>query len=169
MSAGHHPKRQGEEHLLDAALADPKVKQKLARGVTIDKKHDVPYLGGISRDGRTVYIDRHLPASLKLGKLSMNPVPFLCTHERTEHAIMTSLGLKYEAAHKLATAAEHRKLRQRGYDPEAYEAALKPFIKGDEKERLTKVPGDLFLGPYEDSHDTGTLRRMSTSEHRRLP
>ena len=29
----------------------------------LDRKHDVPYLAGYSRDGRTIYIDKDLPKS----------------------------------------------------------------------------------------------------------
>ena len=160
MSSGDHHHGSAPSHLLDAALADPKVRQKLARGIKIDKTHDVPYLGGISRDGRTVYIDRHLPPSLKIGGKSINPVPFLAVHERTEHAIMTTLGLKYAAAHKLATAAEERRVNAAGIDPGEYEKALQPYIKADAVEKLKKVPKDLFMGPYEDEHDSGLIRRM---------
>jgi hypothetical protein len=161
MSCGHHPKSEGPSHLLDSAISDPKVRQKLARGAKVDRQHDVPYTGGISNDGRTVYIDRHLPTSLKIGRLSINPVPYLQVHERTEHALMTVLGMKYQQAHKLATTAEHRRLRHNGIDPAAYEAALKPYIKADDVEKLKKVPANLFMGPYRDEHDTALEKRMA--------
>jgi hypothetical protein len=163
LSSGDHSHGKGPDHILDAALADPRVRQKLARGAKVDRTHDIPYLGGISRDGRTVYIDRHLPASLKIGRLAINPVPYLTTHERTEHAIMTVLGLKYAAAHKLATAAEERRVRRAGIDPRAYEAALKPYVKADDVEKLVRVPKDLFLGPYEDEQDTALMARMKAA------
>ena len=29
--------------------------------VKLDRRHDIPYLAGYSRDGKTIYIDRHMP------------------------------------------------------------------------------------------------------------
>lgn len=31
-----------------------------------DRTYDIPYLAGYNRDGRTIYIDRHLPKTFKL-------------------------------------------------------------------------------------------------------
>ena len=31
----------------------------------LDRRHDVPYLAGYSEDGKTIYIDRHMPRSFK--------------------------------------------------------------------------------------------------------
>jgi hypothetical protein len=30
----------------------------------LDREHDIPYLAGYSRDGHTIYIDRHLPSAV---------------------------------------------------------------------------------------------------------
>ena len=27
----------------------------------LDRRHDIPYLAGYSRNGKTIYIDRHMP------------------------------------------------------------------------------------------------------------
>ena len=32
----------------------------------LDRAHDVPYLAGYSLDGKTIYIDRHMPRAFKL-------------------------------------------------------------------------------------------------------
>jgi hypothetical protein len=34
-----------------------------ARVGPYDREHDIPYLAGYSLDGKTIYIDRHLPRS----------------------------------------------------------------------------------------------------------
>jgi hypothetical protein len=30
----------------------------------LDREHDVPYLAGYSNDGKTIYIDRHMPRTM---------------------------------------------------------------------------------------------------------
>ena len=35
------------------------------RAKTLDRKHDIPYLAGYSKDGKTIYIDRHMPSSFR--------------------------------------------------------------------------------------------------------
>ena len=37
----------------------------LRRVKKFDRKHDIPYLAGYSQDGKTIYIDRHMPRSFK--------------------------------------------------------------------------------------------------------
>ena len=31
----------------------------------LDRKHDIPYVAGYSKDGKTIYIDRHLPSEME--------------------------------------------------------------------------------------------------------
>jgi len=47
----------------------------------VDRNHDIPYLAGYSRDGRTVFIDRHMPRSFLVGKRRVRTDSFLITHE----------------------------------------------------------------------------------------
>jgi hypothetical protein len=37
----------------------------LKRVKKLDRAHDVPSLAGYSQDGKTIYIDRHMPASFE--------------------------------------------------------------------------------------------------------
>jgi hypothetical protein len=37
----------------------------MRRVKNFDRKHDIPYLAGYSLDGKTIYIDRHMPKSFK--------------------------------------------------------------------------------------------------------
>jgi hypothetical protein len=48
-----------------------------------DRKHDVPYLAGYSLDGKTIYIDRHMPKSLKVRGRTVMTDRFLVTRSRT--------------------------------------------------------------------------------------
>jgi hypothetical protein len=36
-----------------------------ATGQKVDRAHDVPYLAGYSLDGKTIYIDRHMPRAFE--------------------------------------------------------------------------------------------------------
>ena len=93
MSAGHS--RAGvkiSRREAERLFTEPRVKARLAQKPKIDRSYDLPYLGGYSRDGRTVYIDRHFPASVKIGGKSVNAVPFIVMHEHGEKTLMDVLG-----------------------------------------------------------------------------
>jgi hypothetical protein len=59
-----------------------------------DRKHDVPYLAGYSLDGKTIYIDRHMPASFKFKGRTINTDRFLVLHEEVEKTLIDQLGLQ---------------------------------------------------------------------------
>lgn len=128
--------------------------------VRMDRSYDIPYLGGYSRDGRTIYLDRRLPRALNIGEQRINPAPFLAIHERVEKWFLTHYRSTYQRAHKIATAMEHQAVREAGLSPEAYEAALKPWIRSADHESVTRVPPDLDLTPYEDEHDKRVLQEL---------
>lgn len=161
MSSGHtHRYQPGlSQHELDRILSDPKIVAWLKQPRAINRSFELPYLGGYSQDGRTVYFDRRVPiAAIKIGRLFVNVLPFLITHETVEKALIDLYGYKYQAAHEVATEAEHRKVRAAGRDIKAYEAALKPWI--DSTEVYTNVPPDLDLTPYIETKDTKNLTHI---------
>jgi hypothetical protein len=49
--------------------------------------YDVPYIAGYSTDGKTVFIDRHLPRSFRWLLKTVRVEPFLLTHEIVEKAL----------------------------------------------------------------------------------
>jgi hypothetical protein len=69
VSAGdrHTHKLMGERDY-DRALSDPRFQAILSRGFNVSYEYDVPYLGGYSQDGGTIYIDRDTPNEIKRGK-----------------------------------------------------------------------------------------------------
>ena len=79
-----------------------------------DRKHDVPYLAGYSLDGKTIYIDRHMPASFKFKGRTINTDRFLILHEEVEKTLIDQLGLHYLHAHQIATRAEEAAVRAAG-------------------------------------------------------
>src|SRR5437762_7270362 len=73
----------------------------------LDRKHDVPYLAGYSRDGRTIYIDKDLPKSfVTRGGKRVVVDRFLILHEAVEKSLLDDLGLIYQHAHQIALRAE---------------------------------------------------------------
>lgn len=160
MSTGHqHAVPSIGPQELEHILTDPRVSSALAKRPNINRSFDLPFLAGYSRDGKTVYIDRHLPVNIAIGGKSVNVTPFLVTHEHTEKTVMDVLGLKYAPAHAIATEVEHEQVR-RICSPTQYEAALKPYIKKDEIEKIRLIPPDLDLEPYLDTKDMQILIRI---------
>src|ERR1700738_690160 len=80
--------------MMDSALAA------VVRNVgKLDRQHDVPYLAGYSRNGKTIYIDRHMPKSFTFRGRRITTDRFLILHEAVEKALIDHLGLGYLHAH----------------------------------------------------------------------
>ena len=141
-------------------LTSPEFIAEIKKPFEIDKTHDIPYVAGYSKDGKTVYIDRHL--GLMDGKRDITP--FLVTHERVEKALIDTFGLKYQAAHAIATAVEEEAVKQAGMNPKKYEAHYTKYIKGLVTEKLKNCPKDLDLTPYQDEHALALIKRILAGE-----
>ena len=129
-------------------------------GVRVDRSYDIPYLGGYSEDGRTIYLDRRLPSVLFDGKNWFDPGLFIAVHERVEKAIIAEMG--YEQAHAIATVIEHMMVSDYGLDPAEYEHAIKPYIKMAAEEPIVRVPRDLDNSPY--VNDAESLKKISEAQ-----
>jgi hypothetical protein len=125
-----------------------------------DRKHDIPYLAGYSKDGKTIYIDRHMPRSFKFRGRTIETDRFLILHEEVEKTLIDQLGLHYLHAHQIATRAEQATVRAAGVTWRDYDRFMQKNVKRIGDERLTKVPADLDTKPYRDEHDDDLLRRM---------
>lgn len=128
-----------------------------------DRRHDIPYVAGYSNDGKTIYIDRHLPRSFEYRGRKIDTDRFLILHEEVEKTLIDQLGLHYLHAHQIATRAEQAAVRAARVSWEAYDAFMQRYVKRMGDERLTKVPADLDLKPYRDEHDNDLLRRMAAA------
>lgn len=166
MSAGHLDEEPATKRATEALLDKyPDLQAFLATEPVVSRQFKVPYLGGISKDGKTVYIDRDLPEVLP--NTGIPPDPYIARHERIEWWLMTRLGMDYaglgdiDGAHHFAVRYEHEGLVADGYDPNAYEDELATYIKEAEHGDLEPddVPPDLFLGPYEDE-ENGLDRKL---------
>lgn len=64
----------------------------------IDDSVSVPYAGGVSDDGRTVYLDKRMPASVDVGGTPVDARQAVALHERTEWPLMHLTGPMDNAA-----------------------------------------------------------------------
>ena len=52
----------------------------------LDRRHDIPYLAGYSKNGKTIYIDRHMPKSFLFGGAGSRSIVFSsCTRRWKRH------------------------------------------------------------------------------------
>ena len=130
----------------------------------VNRDYDIPYIAGYSRDGHTVFIDRHLPKSFRWLMKIVRVEPFLLTHEIVEKALLDELRLHYLHAHQIAQRAERDAVKAAGFSWWAYQRFMKQHEKSIEQEKLIKVPAELDLTPYRDERDFALLRRLVQRE-----
>src|ERR1700728_4261746 len=158
-----HEKLKMPEWYVSSLMMDRAVDAVVRRVRKLDRKHDIPYLAGYSLDGKTIYIDRHMPKSFKFRGRKVETDRFLILHEEVEKTLIDQLGLHYLHAHQIATRAEEAAVRAAGLEWEAYDRFMQKYVKRVGDERLKKAANDLDLKPYRDEHDDDLLRRMLTS------
>jgi hypothetical protein len=129
----------------------------------LDRNHDIPYLAGYSKDGKTIYIDRDMPKSFSFRRRRIKTDRFLILHEAVEKTLMDHLGLRYLHAHQIATRAEQAAVRAAGISWGAYDRFMRMYVKSIGDKRLSNVPRDLDLKPYRDERDNALLRRIAAA------
>jgi hypothetical protein len=155
-----HKKLRVPEWYVSSLMLDRALDAVVRRVKDLDRKHDIPYLAGCSNDGKTIYIDRHMPRAMKLRGREIDTDRFLILHEEVEKTLIDQLGLHYLHAHQIATRAEEAAVRAAGILWRDYDRFMQKYVKRIGDERLRKVPPDLDLKPYRDEHDLDLLKRM---------
>ena len=155
-----HEKLKAPDWFVSALMMDRALDAVLRRVKKLDREHDVPYLAGYSRDGKTIYIDRHLPKSFTFRGRTIEVDRFLILHEEVEKTLIDQLDLHYLHAHQIATRAEEAAVNAQRVTWKAYDRFMQKYVKSIGDERLQKVPADLDLKPYRDYHDYDLLQRM---------
>ncbi len=158
-----HEKLKLPEWYVSTLMMDRALDAIVRRVKQLDRKHDIPYLAGYSLDGKTIYIDRHMPKLFKFRGRAIETDRFLVLHEEVEKTLIDRLGLHYLHAHQIATRAEEAAVRAAGVEWRAYDRFMQKYVKRVGDERLKKVPKDLDLKPYRDEHDADLLQRMLKS------
>jgi hypothetical protein len=158
-----HKKLRIPEWYVSSLMMDRALDAVVRRVKKFDRKHDIPYLAGYSNDGKTIYIDRHMPKSFRFRGRVVDTDRFLILHEEVEKTLIDQLDLHYLHAHQIATRAEEAAVRAAGIEWRAYDRFMQKYVKRIGDERLQKVPADLDQKPYRDEHDADLLRRMNAS------
>ena len=143
--------------MLDRAL------DAILRRVALDRSFDIPYLAGYSLDGKTIYIDRHLPENFTYRTRTVGVDRYLIMHETVEKTLIDQMNLHYLHAHQIATRAEEAAVRADRISWRAYDRFMQGYVKQVGDERLTRVPEDLDLKPYRDEHDRDLMARMQAA------
>jgi len=160
-----HKKLRLPEWYVSSLMMDRALDAICRRVKNLDRKHDIPYLAGYSLDGKTIYIDRHMPRFFKFRGRDIDTDRFLILHEEVEKTLIDQLGLHYLHAHQIATRAEEAAVRAAGLKWRDYDRFMQKYVKQIGDERLSKVPKDLDLKPYRDEQDDDLLKRMLKSVH----
>ena len=155
----HHHFRHAEDWLVSRFMMDHAIRA-IKKRARVDRAHDIPYLAGYSKDGKTIYIDRHMPKSFTKNGRRISTDRFLLMHEAVEKALIQLLGLHYQHAHQIALRAEQAAVRAEGIAWGDYDEFMQRYIKEIGDERLHKVPADLDETPYRDERDIALLERM---------
>ena len=155
--------RHKSEDIDDPVLLDV-VKALRRRVRRVSHDYDIPYIAGYSVDGKTIFIDRHLPRTIRWLLKTVRVEPFLLTHEIVEKALLDELRLHYLHAHQIAMRAERDAVKAAGVSWWAYQSFMKKHEKPIEEEKLIRVPRNLDLTPYRDEKDFGLLQRLVRKE-----
>lgn len=147
------------------------VERMMARRVAVNTTDwDIPYLAGYSKDGRTIYIDRDMPAAFVFDGRAIETRRFLGLHEDVEKALIDALHeaddfdrrvlldclrMKsprdqiYFHCHGVATCAELYAVHEAGVNLKAYNKFMRHQVKRAEDERIRRVPRNLDMTPYQ--------------------
>ena len=155
-----HKKLRIPEWYISDLMMDRALDAIMRRVKNLDRNHDIPYLAGYSMDGKIIYIDRHMPETMRYGRRDISTDRYLILHEEVEKTLIDQLGLHYLHAHQIAARAEEAAVRAAGVLWRDYDRFMQKHVKTIGDERLTKVPADLDLKPYRDEHDYELVQRM---------
>jgi hypothetical protein len=125
--------------------------------VKVDRSYDIPYLAGYSKDGNTIYLDRHMDSSATKQKILIEP--FIILHEVVEKALERYIE-PYQLRHQIALHIERDAVESAMINWADYNEECMRQVKRAGDERLTRCPKDLDLTPMEDEKDFATLKRI---------
>src|SRR6516165_1153691 len=133
-----HQRLRMPEWYVSSLMMDRALDAVARRVKKLDRAHDIPYLAGYSLDGKTIYIDRHMPRAFKYRGRSINTDRFLVLHEEVEKTLIDQLGLHYLHAHQIATRAEEAAVRAAGVEWRDYDRFMQKYVKRIGDERLAR-------------------------------
>jgi hypothetical protein len=155
----HQVKFPAKDWLVSHAMLDLAL-DAILKKITVNRRYDIPYLAGYSRNGKTIYIDRHMPRFFITKGRQVKTDRFLILHEAIEKTLIDKLGLHYQYAHQIALRTEQEAVRADNISWKEYDRFMQTYIKEIGDERLKRVPKDLDVKPYRDEHDRVLLKQM---------
>jgi hypothetical protein len=167
MSSGHLKQQAKGGVELHQVLGEADTATLLEIRRILDCERDIAYAGGISVDGRTIYIDRQLRAEVLDGRVyvrGMTPTQIITAwgrrHEVGEWAIEMGDNPSdtYQSSHGFATAHEEQFVRALGVNPDRYEKCISDGLRRCQERFIAlgnqaNPPTDLWCGPYLDDPD----------------
>lgn len=157
------PERAGEEF---SKKAVEQFTAERFKSVTINREYEVPYTAGYSKDGKTIYIDRHVPDTISYRGKKCDIIKPLVMHETTEISLESKPYFdSYELSHETATMAEFALVRAMGFDVVEYNKQVNEIVKRVySRAKYESIPPDLDLEPYYDEKDYKCLKRMGITD-----
>lgn len=141
-------------------------------GLPMQGDQNIPLGAGVDlKDKRKTLHDAAIPELLPTLDGRQFPLrESIDYHERIEFALMQA-GMGYDEAHRLATEAEHKRIRDLGFDPSEIETLGKPYI--DKALSRAKKPSYCAARtvdniPYIDSGAADLLERPGEDEDDRV-
>ncbi|MGC8648313.1 MAG: hypothetical protein ACP5SJ_02330, partial [Candidatus Micrarchaeia archaeon] len=128
--------------------------------INIDLSHSIKYIGGYSKDGKTIYLDSRFPKSLVINGKEISTVESIAKHHELPEKWMIGEGYTYQYAHMLATKIEREYVESLGIDWELYSKEVEKNLHEVSSSKLEKSPKDLDLTPYLDSKDEETIKEI---------
>lgn len=125
-------------------------------GIKVNRDYEVPYISGPSNDGKTVYVDKHVPTTATIDGKTFDTATPLSIHELTErraleHYLKQGMPEReaYQKAHEdHAEPAENNWYIENGIDPRAADDWWSKINSKTEQEGRENHPPDLFKAPY---------------------
>lgn len=154
MSSGDeddHIHRPAKESIQDKYAQHPQLLRYMKEPYNWDATFKVPYIGGISKDGKTVYGDRRFPWMQVIQGKHINFSRIVAVHERFEWWLVHNLGMKYDPAHIWANTAESLAVEAEGITYKQYDYPFPKWLKVTEKGPFDDLPPDLDPYPYFDN------------------
>jgi hypothetical protein len=148
---------------LDKAEIGNVVKTHRGDEVKIDRRYDIKYAGGYSRDGKTLYLDRNFPETIDVVGKQISTVESIVRHHELTEKWLSDDAYEYPYAHEVATKIERMHVESLGGDWAEYSKIVSKHLKEVAERKLQKSPKDLDLSPYIYERDQIALKEIRES------